>query len=147
MKVLNLPEYNCVIQKSDGKLTIFDPIRKKHIVLTPEEWVRQNFLNYLIEHLNYPRSLIRVESGLSYNRLAKRSDILIHDRKGKALMLVECKAYDINIGQDTFEQAAMYNHTLSARYIVLTNGMEHWCCEIVENGLKFMEAIPRYEEL
>jgi len=147
MKVLNLPEYKCVLQKRNGKLTIFDPIRKKYIILTPEEWVRQHFIHYLVEYLNYPKSLIKVESGLQYNQLSKRSDILIYDRKPRPLMLVECKSYDVKIVKETFEQAAMYNHTLSAKYIVLTNGMEHWCCEIEPRGLRMMESIPAYEEL
>lgn len=147
MKELNLPEFKSVLQKRNGKITIFDPIRKKYVVLTPEEWVRQHFLNFLIEYLHYPRALIRVESGLTYNQLSKRSDIVVHDRNARPLMLVECKAYDVRIGRDAFEQAAMYNHTLSARFITITNGMEHWCCKITEEGLHFLEELPRYEDM
>ena len=147
MKILNLPEYKFNLQDRNGKLTIFDPIRKKYIVLTPEEWVRQHFLNYLIHHLAFPKSLIKVESGLSYNTLSKRSDILVFDRNGQSLMLVECKSFEVKIKQDAFDQAAMYNKTINARYIAITNGLEHWCCKIEANGIRFLESIPNYDAL
>jgi hypothetical protein len=147
MKTLNLPEYKFNLQKRKGKLTIFDPIRKKYVILTPEEWVRQHFLHYLIEYLSFPRSLIKVETGLSYNQLQKRSDILIYNRSGKPVMIIECKSFEIKIGQNAFDQAAMYNHTLSAPYLVITNGMEHWCCKIEDSGIHFLKDIPNFNEL
>jgi hypothetical protein len=147
MKTLNLPEYNFNLQKRNGKLTIFDPIRKKYVALTPEEWVRQHFLNYLLVKLSVPRTLVKIESGVEYNRMQKRSDILVFDRNAHSLLLVECKSYDIRIDQKAFEQASMYNHTIQAKYIAITNGMEHWCCKIEEQGLHFLKAMPDFEEM
>src|ERR1035437_936674 len=109
MVKLNLPEYKFRIQKSEKETRIFDSIRKKFIVLTPEEWVRQNFIHYIIEEKKYPVSLIAVETGLKYNRLKKRSDIIIYDRKGNVWMIIECKAPEVKISQDTFDQVATYN--------------------------------------
>lgn len=127
MQTLNLPVFETKITKLDGKKRIFDIIRKKYVVLTPEEWVRQHFLNYLITILKYPKSLIRIESGLQMRALSKRTDILIYDRKGKPWMIVECKAPDIRLDRKSFNQALIYNMTLGAQYITVTNGMLHFC--------------------
>src|SRR5690606_27113443 len=89
---LNLPSFEYRIKKTEEKTFIFDEIRKKFVVLTPEEWVRQHFVHYMIGHLRYPRALINVETGLAYNQLRKRSDIVLYDRTGKPWMIVECKA-------------------------------------------------------
>jgi hypothetical protein len=105
MQPLNLPDFDAKIIKEDGKRRIFDFIRKKYVVLTPEEWVRQHFLHYLTDSLKYPRSLIRIETGLQKNVLQKRTDILIHDRSGKAWMVVECKAPEIRLDRNCFNQA------------------------------------------
>ena len=102
MTKLNLPEYNFQIQKTAKGIQIFDSIRKKFVTLTPEEWVRQNFIQYLIEEKKYPVSLIAVETGLKYNRLKKRSDISVYDRKGAVWMIIECKAPEVKISQETF---------------------------------------------
>ena len=107
---------------------ILDQIRKKYVVLTPEEWVRQHFVNYLIQDLGYPRSLFKVESGLRYNKVQKRSDILVHDRNGLPWMLIECKSPDIKLTQKAFNQVAVYNMTIGAQYLAVTNGMVHYCC-------------------
>ena len=107
---------------------ILDIIRKKYIVLTPEEWVRQHFVNYLILDLHYPKSLFKIESGLKFNHMQKRSDILIHDRTGAPWMLVECKSPDIKLTQKAFNQIAVYNMTIGAKYLAVTNGMAHYCC-------------------
>ena len=131
---LNLPEFKVATRKEDGKVWIFDMIRKKYIVLTPEEWVRQHFIHYLINHLKYPKSLFRIEGSLTYNKLQKRSDIVIHDREGKAWMLVECKAPNIKLTQKAFNQVAVYNMTIGARYVAVTNGMVQYCFKPSGNG-------------
>jgi predicted type IV restriction endonuclease len=134
------------MKKDQGKVWIFDIIRKKYIVLTPEEWVRQHFVHYLINGLSYPKPLFRVEGSLTYNRLQKRSDILIHDREGKPWMLVECKSPSIKLTQKAFNQIAVYNMTVGARYLAVTNGMVHFCCEATTAGedVKFMNDFPAY---
>lgn len=147
MHSLNLPPINPTVKKEEGKVFIFDRIRKKYLVLTPEEWVRQHFIYYLIDELKYPRSLFRIEGSLTYNKLQKRSDILILDRAGKAWMLVECKAPTIKLSQKAFNQAAVYNMTLGAKYLAVTNGMAHFCC--LAGGLggeaKFLDKFPEFE--
>jgi len=150
MPELNLPEYPVKIRsKTDGKREILDPVRKKFVRLTPEEWVRQHFLNFLVNSHHYPASLIHVEASLTYNRLSKRSDIVVYSRQGKPLMAVECKAPTVEITQKVFEQLAMYNFTLKVSYLVLTNGMQHYICRMEpENGhFTFLEEFPDYQDL
>lgn len=127
MQPLNLPSIQAKLRKDEGKVRIFDPIRKKYVVLTPEEWVRQHMIAYLSLNLGYPVSLFRVESGLKVNRLRKRTDIVVCSRDGKPWMLVECKAFDVTLRADAFRQAAVYNRSVGARYIAVTNGMLHFC--------------------
>lgn len=149
MDSLNLPSYEYRIEQKDGNLVIFDPIRKKLIVLTPEEWVRQHFVNYLTEHLGYPASRIRVESGTSYNKRAKRTDILIYGDELQPLVLVECKAAHVAIDQSTFNQISVYNKTLKARIMICSNGMVHYACQYdpERNKTDFLEQIPSYSDL
>jgi hypothetical protein len=130
MEKLSLPVCDINIKESDGKTVIFDIIRKKYIVLTPEEWVRQHFLHYLIEHLGYSKSLIAVEQGMKYNTLLKRTDIIVFDRVGAALVLVECKEPAHRLNQKVMEQAMMYNKTLKAPYIIVSNGIDHSCMQV-----------------
>ena len=147
MYPLNLPSYDPKIKKEGGKAWVFDVIRKKYIVLTPEEWVRQHFIHHLIHDLKYPRSLFKVESGLSFNALQKRSDIVIYDRRGKPWMLVECKSPTIKLSQKAFNQIAVYNMNIGAKYLAVTNGMVHYCCEAAVPGgeAKFLNAFPVFE--
>jgi predicted type IV restriction endonuclease len=144
---LNLPEFKPVLRKEQGKVFIFDLIRKKYIVLTPEEWVRQHLLHYLISHLQYPKSLFRVEGGLLYNQRQKRSDILVFDRGGKPWMLIECKSPAIKLNQKAFNQVAVYNMTIGARYLAVSNGMVHFCCEAVTPGQApaYLNDFPPFE--
>jgi hypothetical protein len=146
MHKLNLPQINPTLKKEEGKVLIFDIIRKKYVVLTPEEWVRQHFIHFLIHELKYPKSLFRIESSLTYNKLQKRSDILIFDRDGKPWMLVECKSADIRLSQNAFNQVAVYNMTVNAKYIAVTNGRMHFCCEAAKEGEKasFLEVFPDF---
>jgi predicted type IV restriction endonuclease len=147
--VLNLPVCEFSMKKENEKVYIFDEIRRKHLVCTPEEWVRQNFIKYLINQLNYPSSLISLEMPLNLNTTAKRSDIVIFDRNGNIFMIVECKAPQIKISQKTFDQAAVYNLKLMAQYLVVTNGMEHYCCKVdFENKRwEFVSAIPNFNNI
>ncbi len=132
MTRLNLPEYNFRIQKTEKGIQIFDSIRKKLVALTPEEWVRQNFIRYLVEEKKYPYSLIAVETGLKYNRLKKRSDITVYDKKGNVWMIIECKAPEVKISQETFDQVATYNKSgkTTTKFLAVTNGLTHYCCEM-----------------
>jgi hypothetical protein len=147
MHKLNLPEFAYSLKKADGKVWIFDVIRKKYLVLTPEEWVRQHFIHYLISTLSYPKSLMKVEGGLTYNQLNKRSDILIFDRQGQPWMLVECKSPDQKINESVLRQASTYNATLKAKYITITNGLTHYCSLIdwKENKTDLLQALPVFE--
>lgn len=122
---LNLPPIQPRLQESNGKVWIFDGIRKKFVVLTPEEWVRQHFINYLITE-KYPKSLLKVEGGLSVNELKKRSDIVVYDREGKPWMIVECKNPLVAIDETTLQQVASYNITMQASFVAVTNGMQHY---------------------
>ncbi|MTI20922.1 type I restriction enzyme HsdR N-terminal domain-containing protein [Fulvivirga sp. RKSG066] len=144
---LNLPNIDCNIRKKAANVEIFDIIRKKYIVLTPEEWVRQHFIHYLIHHLNYPKSLFKVESGLNYNRLSKRSDILVYNNAMEPELLVECKAYNVKINQKGFDQLSIYNSKIKARYLVLTNGLSHYCCTRSSDDTRydFLNEVPAYK--
>ncbi len=145
---LNLPPYDYKTMQQHGKATIFDPIRKKYVALTPEEWVRQHFVNYLITHLSYPRSLVNVENGLTYNQMQRRSDIVVYNRQGQPFVLIECKAHTVAIKPQVFEQIALYNYTLKAKFIVITNGMQHYCCRIdhQQKTYHFEDGMPVFGE-
>ncbi|PGH39623.1 MAG: restriction endonuclease subunit R, partial [Candidatus Nephrothrix sp. EaCA] len=126
---LTIPPANLNLKNEEGKTVVLDIIRKKYVALTPEEWVRQHFIHYLIEVMKYPKSLFKIEGGLHYNKLQKRTDIVIRDRNVKAWMLVECKAPTVKISKAAFNQAALYNLTVGAKYVVVTNGRLHFCFE------------------
>lgn len=145
---LNLPAFAYKLKKEEGKLWIFDVIRKKYVVLLPEEWVRQHFIHYLVTHRGYPRSLVKIEGGLSYNQLGKRSDIVVFSREGKPWMVVECKAPDIAMSDAVLFQASVYNKTLQARYLVVTNGLVHLCSEIDWAGgvTRKMDDLPVFAD-
>ncbi len=149
MEKLNLPAFVYKIKKTEDKTWIFDAIRKKYLVLTPEEWVRQHFINYLIQHLHYPKGLIAPERGTTYNTLNKRTDICVYNLNGEVQLLVECKASSVKISGDTVKQATTYNQKIKARYIVLTNGLEHYCWQVDFENLKTtpLAGIPHYQSL
>ncbi len=148
MQKLNLPFYQFRIREKNGQNEIFDSIRHKFVVLTPEEWVRQNFIRYLNKEKNIPEIMIAVEKALSLNTLTKRSDILIFGPGGKPIMIVECKAPVVKIDQKVFEQISRYNLALKVNYLVVTNGLEHYCAKIDFNtgSYSFLENIPGYKE-
>jgi hypothetical protein len=147
MQKLNLPTYNFKLKSSENKMLIFDKLRKKYIVLTPEEWVRQHFVYFLIEEKKYPVTLIALEKQLTINNLKKRSDILVFNTDGKPEIIVECKAPSIKITQNTFDQIARYNLKLRANYLILTNGLEHFYCKMdfKNETYIFLKDIPHYK--
>jgi hypothetical protein len=147
MQILNLPTYRFKLKQQGNRTQIFDAIRKKYVVLTPEEWVRQNFLQYLIQEKKFPASLIAVEAGLKYNQLQKRMDVLVYDKQSNPYLMVECKAPEVKITQDVFDQIARYNMVFKVKYLVVTNGLNHFCCEMdyTTNTYLYLEKIPDYE--
>ncbi len=146
---LNLPAYNFRITGPPGSEMIFDTIRRRFVRLTPEEWVRQNFIKYLHEEGNYPLGLIGVEVTFTMNRLKKRVDILVHDREGEPAMIIECKSYNIGLDEKVFDQIVTYNMRFKVPYIVVTNGMINYACKIDHENKRweYLMAIPQYEEL
>jgi hypothetical protein len=143
---LNLPSFGLKIKEENGIYYIFDQIRKKYLVLTPEEWVRQHLIHFLIEVKKYPGSLMKLEGGLKLNNLQKRSDILLFNKNGKKIILVECKAPAVKITQDTFDQIARYNFVHKVEWLLVSNGIEHFCCRIDydKKTYSFVEELPDY---
>lgn len=133
----------------DGQDLVYDWIRKKYVVLTPEEWVRQHFLHYLVNGLKYPKSLIKVESGLKVNKMDKRSDILVYTREARPFLLVECKSAQVPLTGKVFDQLSQYNKALKAQYLVITNGLKHYCCQMdyLSNSYEFQARIPEFEKI
>lgn len=146
---LNLPPYPFKITLKAEQHFIFDEIRKKHLVLTPEEWVRQHFIHYLIVEKKFPRTLIQIEGGLNLNQLQKRTDIVIFNVSGERIMVIECKAPGIKISQGVFDQAARYNSVHRAKWLVVTNGLKHCYAQIDHIASKFLffEELPEYSKL
>lgn len=146
MQRLNLPTYNFKLKSSENKTLIFDKLRKKYVVLTPEEWVRQHYVCFLIEEKKYPISLIALEKQLIINNRKKRTDILVFNNEGNHEIIVECKAPSIKITQDTFDQIAGYNLKLKANYLIVTNGLEHFYCKMdfKKETYIFLKDIPKY---
>ncbi len=147
MVVLNLPQAKLKIKSKENKQYIFDIIRKKDVVLTPEEWVRQHILHFLITVKGYPKSIIAVEKQLTINTLKRRFDILIFNTKGLPEIIIECKAPKVKITQDTFDQIARYNLTLDANYLMVSNGLEHYFCKLdtANERYVFLEDLPEYK--
>lgn len=143
---LNLPEYPFRIKQENNAMYIFDEIRKKFLLLSPEEWVRQHLVQFLIRDKKYPRSLIKLEGGLKLNSLQKRTDILLFNSSGEKILLVECKAPSVKISQDTFDQIARYNFIHRVKWLLVSNGLQHYCCEIDfdNKSYRFVEELPEY---
>ena len=146
MQVLNFPNYSFRFKNSENKIAIFDEIRKKFVVLTPEEWVRQHVINYLMIEKKYPKSHINVEKQLKINGLTKRYDLIIFKPSGEILLVVECKAPQISISQSTFDQIARYNLVLNANYLMVTNGLNHYFCimDFQNEAYNFLSELPEY---
>jgi len=149
MKPLNLPQGSFRYKEQDGKKFIYDEVRQKFVALTPEEWVRQNFLHFMSRFLGYPPSLTGVEKMVKVHGLTQRCDIVLYNRKGTPVMIVECKAPSVKIDENTLAQAARYNTALGVSYLVLTNGMKHYCIETRANDHSFAikSQFPSFDEL
>jgi hypothetical protein len=149
LKELNLPQYSFKITRDDKSEMIFDPLRKKYVKLTPEEWVRQNFIQYLVQQGKYAPGLIGVEVMFHINSLKRRVDILIHDRTGKPVMIVECKSPDVPVNDKVFDQIVCYNMELRVPYIIVTNGLVHYICKVdhEKKTYEFLNVIPLYEDI
>jgi len=146
---LNLPDYSFRIKTEEDKSFIFDEIRKKFLLLTPEEWVRQNFIKYLIQEKGYPSSLMAIESGLKINKNIFRTDLLVYNQKGNSILVVEFKAPDIKITQKAFDQIIRYNIKFRAGCLIVSNGLQHYCCLInsKKGSYSFLKKIPAYKEI
>lgn len=149
MHALNLPEYPLKVTYRGSKAYVFDIFRKRHVALTPEEWVRQHFLWWLHKAKGYPASLIAVEASLTYNRMKRRADAIIYGKQGQPVMIVECKAATHPINEDVFDQVARYNFPFGVEYLAVTNGVTHFCCLRDEAAGKwlFLEDVPDYQAL
>ncbi len=143
---LNLPTADFRIKTEDGKHKVYDIVRRKYIILQPEEWVRQHWIHYLTQEKQYPASLLRVEVSVNSKLLKQRSDIVAYNRNGCPLLIVECKAPNIKISQAAFDQIARYNMQLKVQYLVVSNGLQHFCCEMdyAQNSYQFIQMIPDY---
>lgn len=148
MQQLNFPTYKFRFKNSENKLSIFDEIRKKFILLTPEEWVRQHCVMFLIQEKNYPKSLINVEKELLINGRKKRYDIVVFYPNGNINILIECKAPQVAITQKTFDQIAQYNLKLDADLLMVTNGINHYYCQMnfEERRYNFLTDVPDYKK-
>lgn len=146
MVKLDLPGFDYQISKAEGKLWIFDVIRKKPVALTPEEWVRQHIIHFFINTLCYPRALVTIESGLKYNKLQKRSDVVVFDRTGQPWLLLECKSPDVVLDQKTVMQVSVYNQQVKAKFIAVSNGLKHICYEAQQDvdAIKLLKEFPEY---
>ena len=149
MLPLNLPSYPAKILKRNGKNVIFDPLRQKYVALTPEEWVRQHFVHLLTDFKGYPKGLLANEIQLNLNGTKKRCDTVLFNKDLSARMIMEYKAPNIEITQAVFDQITRYNMVLKVEYLIVSNGMRHYCCKIDYNTMQytFLPDIPAYTEL
>ena len=147
--VLNLPKYSFRIKEKLDKKLIFDNFRRRWIALTPEEWVRQNFVRYLTEEKHFPASLVAIERSLRINQRDFRTDIVLFSKTGNPLVVVECKAPEVKISQQVFDQIARYNLDLRVSYLIVTNGLSHYCCRFDQQQLSytFLAEIPDYNKV
>jgi hypothetical protein len=143
---LNFPEFEFRFRTEGQNKQIFDSLRRKYVALTPEEWVRQHVIRYLVEEKKYPAALMGVEKGIRVMQLARRVDVVVYARDGRPWMIVECKSAGVPVTEDTLYQAARYNMALGASYFVLTNGLEHYCCRIGEETISFLDDLPVFGE-
>lgn len=147
MQSLNFPAYEFSIRQDGERLAIFDPLRKKYISLTPEEWVRQHVIRYLLEAKGYPGGLLSVEGSITLFRTVKRYDLAAFDRKGNPLLVVECKSPDVPINEKVVDQVIRYNITLNAPYLLITNGLIHIALEKDGEGYRQVNEVPGFGQL
>jgi len=149
MLSLNLPPYATKVAVRDGKNTIWDIIRRKYVALTPEEWVRQHFVHFLVEHKGYPASLLANEVALTLNGTSRRCDTVLYDRTLSPRMIIEYKAPHIPITQKVFDQICRYNLVFRVDYLIVSNGLSHYCCRMdyAHQSYQFLQDVPSYGEL
>ncbi|MDA0745435.1 MAG: type I restriction enzyme HsdR N-terminal domain-containing protein [bacterium] len=149
MHPLNFPQYEFDIQGDPNHETIFDPLRRKHVRLTPEEWVRQHLIQFLVHDQGFPAGRTAIESGFTHKSVFHRADLIVYDRTGTPLLMAECKAPEVKLNQAVFDQIARYNTSLQASYLLVTNGLTHYCYAIDREAhtYRFLDKLPRYEEL
>lgn len=149
MNTLNFPTFNFKFQGSKEHPMIYDVSRKKYVKLTPEEWVRQHLVEYLKQNLQYPEGLLATEMGFKHLKMDYRADVVVYDTKGQPLLLAEVKAPEVNVSAKTFEQIFRYNHYLKAPYLVISNGIKHYCCfvDFEKNESTFLTEIPNYKSI
>lgn len=149
MQKLNFPDYSFRFKNSENKIAVFDEIRKKFVILTPEEWVRLHTVQYLKNEKNFPSSLINVEKQVKIGNIVKRYDIVVFNSTGDVHLVVECKAPEISIDQSTFDQIARYNMKLQANYLMVTNGLDHYICQMDyrEEKYIFLPDLPDYRPI
>lgn len=149
MLTLNLPKFTPKIIEKDGKRLIWDPVRQKYVVLTPEEWVRQSFIHFLLTDKNYPQALLANEVLVKLNGTTKRCDTVAYNRFLEPLLIVEYKAPHISISHNVFDQIVRYNMVLHVNYLIVSNGLHHYCCKMdyERQTYHFLEEIPSYSEL
>jgi hypothetical protein len=149
MDTLNLPEAELKVTTRAGKPYVFDILRRKHVSLTPEEWVRQQFVHYLIDQKGYPAECIGNEVSITLNGTKKRCDSVVYGQNAQPLMIIEYKAPSVEITQQVFEQISRYNIRLRVRWLVVSNGLQHYCCQIdyTEGTCKFVDDIPSYKNI
>ncbi|MEG1617669.1 MAG: type I restriction enzyme HsdR N-terminal domain-containing protein [Bacteroidales bacterium] len=149
MIALNLPSYEYKVIKKEEKLFIFDDRRRKYVSLTPEEWVRQNFVNFLINHKYFPAGRIGNEVTVILNGMKKRADSVVYDQLGVPFVIVEYKAPSVKITQEVFDQIVRYNMVMKVKYLIVTNGLSHYCCEIdyTKQSYIFLKEIPIFTDL
>lgn len=149
MVQLNLPPYQIRVKETGGRKQIFDILRRKYVALTPEEWVRQHFIHYLVEHKNYPSSLLANEVSLQIGEKRMRADSVLYDNQLHPRMIIEYKAPNITLTQKVFDQITVYNLLLHVDYLIVSNGMTTYICKMdyEKQTYKFLEAIPNYENI
>lgn len=147
---IQLPKFDAEIRRQpSGGLQIYDRLRAKYVSLTPEEWVRQHFVNYLCEYRSYPSTFMANEVGLTHNGVKRRCDTVVYDRGARPLAIVEYKASTISITSKVFDQIVRYNMVLNVRWLMVSNGLQSYCCRVTEDGksYQFVKDIPLYETL
>lgn len=149
MLQLNFPSYSFNVKSANDKRMIFDSCRKKYVPLTPEEWVRQNMVQFLIQEKNFPKSWIANEVTVELNQMRKRCDTVVFDKNSQPILIIEYKAPNVKITQETFDQIASYNFKLKVNYLIVSNGISHYCCKInyEEQKYIFFQEIPSFDSL
>ena len=144
---LNLPKFDVKVRNGENGPQIFDPLRGRWVALTPEEWVRQHFVNYLIAVKNYPQALMANEVQLKFNGMSRRCDTVVYDQSFHPIVVVEYKRATVPVTQRVFDQIARYNITMGARWLIVSNGVHHYCCRIEAGSYSFVRDIPAWSEL